>query len=595
MEASRLMAVNPDAAIALLHQLNARFPGRDDVLARLGYGMQVVGKADSAVFYYKAALQANPMNLEAGKSLGSIYFSDGREREAMQVFENILQANDHNVGAYKIVAGALRDLGRTDEAIDVLERGRKRNPRNRPVLTLEIATLYKQSGQNRKAMDEYLAFTVADPRSYRLVRLRMIEVLRDAERDRDALVSYLDTRSGRGGADGFAAMDVLAAFYLEQGLLENSLDMALRADAEKASDGSTLLALAEDATARAAQQPRAGRGRYLDLALRASEAYVNNHQKVPNIDRAKWILAGIYVQYGSGANPAVPVTEHAAYLERAVATYKDISEKFPGSELAERAYIERGDVLLRKLKRPDAALDAYKSGSVNARRLGGTFAARIADAYIGLGRDAETDHYLRALSRAGNPELAQAGQFYTGVNLAMKKEYTLAKDTLSSLAEAAPSSPYTNDAIETAWIIEEATMFGSQSLDDWFAARRADMVGDTTAVLARYRSIGGRGVDDPVRPRALHAAGLVLFDQGSYDTAIATLRRFLADYPTSEEAPAVLRSIGQVYETGLGQYERAQHEYEQILMSYPDYAMLDDIRRDITRVRKLQERTTYAP
>ena len=594
MEASRLLAVNPDAAIALLHQLNARYPGRDDILARLGYGMQVVGKADSAVFYYKAALQGNPMNLEAGKALGSIYFSSGREREAMDVFDRILVANEHNTGAYKIVADALRDLGHTDEAIGVLERGRKRNPRNK-ALTLDIATLYKQAGQNRKALDEYLGFVVSEPRSYRLVRGKMIEVLRDADGGPDAMVAYLTTRADRGGSDGFASMDVLAAFYLERGLLENALDMALRADADKSSDGSTLLALAEDGVARAATQPRARRARYLDLGLRASEAYVRGHEKSPDIDRAKWILAGIYSQYGSGANPAVPAVERTGYLERAAAEYDDISRRFPGSELAEQAYIERGDVLLKKLKRPDDALIAYKSGSINARRLGGTFASRIAEAYIGLERTADADNYLKALARAGNPELAQAGLFYTGVHLAMKKEYTLAKDTLTALAEAAPSSPYTNDAIEMSWVIEEASMFQSQSLDDWFAAEKATMVGDTTAVLTRYRSIGSRGMDDPVRPRALYQMGLVLFDQGSYDAAIAALRRFLSDYPSSDLSPVVLRAIGNVYETGLGQYDRALHEYEQVLMSYSDYAMLDDVRRDIQRVRKMQEGTTYAP
>ena len=594
LEASRLLSVNPDAAIAMLHGLNARYPGRDDILSRLGYGMQVVGKADSAVFYYKASLQANPMNLEAGKSLGSIYFSSGREREAMDVFERILQANNHNLSAYKIVSGALRDLGRTDEAIDVLEQGRKRNPRNQ-ALTLEIATLYKQAGENRKALDEYLAFTVAEPRSYRLVRSKMIEVLRDAAGGPDALVAYLTTRADRGGNDGFAAMDVLAAHYLERGLLENSLDMALRADADRSSDGTTLLALATDVVERAATQPRTRRGRYLDLGLRAAETYVRGHGKSPDIDRAKWILADIYSQYGSGANPAVPPVERTAYLERAVAEYDDITRRFPGSELAEQAYIERGDILLKKLKRPDDALTAYRSGSVNARRLGGTFASRIAAVYIGTGRTAEADKYLTALARAGNPELAQAGLYYTGVHLAMKKEYTLARDTLTALAEASPSSPYTNDAIETAWVIEEASMFKSQSLDDWFGARQAEMTGDTTAVLTRLRSIGSRGVDDPVRSRALHQLGLVLYDQGSFDAAIAALRRFLSDYPAHENSPVVLRSIGQVYEVGLGQYDRALHEYEQILMSYPEYAMLDDIRRDIQRVRKMQEGATYAP
>jgi len=151
LEATRLLAVNPQAGITLLRQLNARYPGRDDILARLGYGMQVVGNADSAAFYYRAALDANPLNLDAGKSLGSIYFSEGKEREAMQIFDRLLEANNYSVGAYKMIAGALRDLGRVDEAISILEQGRSKSKKN-AALSLDIANLYKQAGDPKRAM-----------------------------------------------------------------------------------------------------------------------------------------------------------------------------------------------------------------------------------------------------------------------------------------------------------------------------------------------------------------------------------------------------------------------------------------------------------
>jgi hypothetical protein len=43
---------------------------------------------------------------------------------------------------------------------------------------------------------------------------------------------------------------------------------------------------------------------------------------------------------------------------------------------------------------------------------------------------------------------------------------------------------------------------------------------------------------------------------------------------------------------GLGQYAEALKEYEHVLVTYPDYAMLDDIRHDVERVRGYQG--TYA-
>ena len=593
LEATRLLAVNPQAGITLLRQLNARYPGRDDILARLGYGMQVVGEVDSAAFYYKAALDANPLNLDAGKALGSIYFGAGKEREAMQIFDRLLQANNYSVGAYKMVASALRDLGRVDEAISVLEQGRAKSKKN-AVLTLDIANLYKQSGDPKRAMDEYFAYAATDARTYRFAREKMLEVLRDAGRDEASIVAYLKARVDTRGTGSFAAADVLAAYYLEKGQLESSLEMALRADEDKASDGASLLVLTEEALARANMQPRDGRARYLDLALRASESYVKDHPNAPGLDRAMFALAGIYGEYGSGANPALTAADRKAYLERSVVQYAEVSRRFGGSDLADRAYIERGDVLLLKLKRPDDALNAYSSGAINSRRLGAEYAGRIARVFIGTGRTKETDKYLAQLSHAGNAELAQAGQYYTGIYLATQQKYELARDTLTSLAEGNPASAFTNDAIEAAWVIEEGLMLKSGSLDDFVAADKASMVGDTTAMVSKLQAIVAREAHDPLRPRALQRLGLLFFDQGSYDASLAAFQAYLKDYPKNDECAEVTRDVGRVYEVGLGRYNDALKEYEQIMLAYPDYAMLDDVRRDVQRVRTVVK-GSYAP
>jgi len=298
-------------------------------------------------------------------------------------------------------------------------------------------------------------------------------------------------------------------------------------------------------------------------------------------------LAGVYAEFGSGANPALAPADRTAYLERSVAQYAEVSKRFGGSDLAERAYIARGDVLLLKLKRPDAALESYRAGAVNTRSLGGEFAGRIARVFIGTGRTRDAETYLASLSRANNTELAQAGQYYTGLYLATQQKYDMARDTLTSLAEGAPSSAFTNDAIETAWVIEEGLMLKSPSLDDFMAADKASMIGDTTAVISKLQTIAAREAHDPLRPRALHRLGLVFFDQGSYDAALATLQSYLKDYPKDDDCAGVTRDIGRVYEVGLGRYADALKEYERILMEYPEYAMLDDVRRDVQRVRSL--------
>ena len=43
VEAMRLINTNPEAAVALLHRINAHHPNRDDVLARLAYALEAEG------------------------------------------------------------------------------------------------------------------------------------------------------------------------------------------------------------------------------------------------------------------------------------------------------------------------------------------------------------------------------------------------------------------------------------------------------------------------------------------------------------------------------------------------------------------------
>jgi tetratricopeptide (TPR) repeat protein len=285
--------------------------------------------------------------------------------------------------------------------------------------------------------------------------------------------------------------------------------------------------------------------------------------------------------------------ERVNYLEQAVAEYTDLSRRYPNSDFAERAYLERGDLLLHSLRRPDDALEAYRSGAVNSRRYNDVFAARIGDLYLGLKRYDEAKQYFEAMINSGIHELAQAGTYYTGLRLALAGQYDAARDTLAHLAEEVPSSPYTNDAIETAWIIQEGEVFHSKSVETYFRARQAEMVGDTTAAIQNLERIVAQPVEETLRPRALFRLGTLLFQRGDLDRAVATLERFLDEYPDEDMRPDVQRELAKVYEVGYEQYDRALKEFEDVLLNYPDYAFLDEVRQDVRRLRGIVKGEEY--
>lgn len=583
-EAMRLVSTDPVTALGLLQRLGRQFPGNDRVISRIGYVFQVMGKADSAVVYYQRALDFNPRNLEAGKSLGMFYLTNDQRDKAMAVFEELLAASDHNLNAYKAVGTALRDLGRYDEALDVYRQGRARSERHN-ILTLEIAELHKANKEYGQALDEYFNYVTDRKGNYRFTRSKILDTIRESGDRREALIASLESKVDHAGGSRFVVLDILAASYLESGYLEKALDMALQADAEKESDGSVMLSLADQVIGISKGQPRAEKKRYLDLGVRALDAFTKNHSRRPGTDRAKYTLATIYRQLGSGDIPGVPVPERVVYLEKAAGEFEAVSRGHSSSEYAELAILERGDLLLHALKRPGDALEAYKVGAVNSRRLGDVFAARIAAVYLGQGKFDDAAHYFEALMGSGVEVLAQTGVYYSGLMLGLKGQYETARDTLAYLAEADPSSPYTNDAIETAWIIEEGLQSGSNSLEGFMRAIQAELLGDTGAVLAQMNRIVSGPAYDVMRPRAMFKLGKTLYETGDLDRAVSILKQFLEEYPKDALRPDVQRTIATIYEVGYEQYEQALREYEVVLMLYPDYAFLDEVRKDVRRLR----------
>jgi tetratricopeptide (TPR) repeat protein len=588
-EAMRYLSTDPQRSLDILRSLDRQFPHNDRVLFRLGYTFQVMGTTDSAAVYYRRALRLNPQSIEAGKSLGALYLSEERRDDAIIVFDRLLSANNYSVSAYKAVGNSLRELGQYEEALAIFSEGRNRSKQHF-ALTLDIADLHRSARQYKLALDEYLRYVDARRGNYRFTRDRVMEMMRDVgDAERIRLIEALDDRLESGAGNRYVTLDILAAMYLEQGLLEQALDKAIEADGEKESEGTVLLTLADQIITTAEVKPREERRRYLDLGIRALDAFATNHPTAAGTDRAKYMLATIYVRFGSGKVPGVTPAETDGWIEKAIQEYTELAKRYPGSEYAERANLERGDLLLHKMKQPRKALEAYKVGAVNSRRYGDVFAARIADVYLGTGAYGDAEHYFVSLEGSGVYELAQTGMYYTGLLLAFRGEYEAARDTLSALAEDDPASPYTNDAIAAAWLIEEGLQFGSESLDAFMSARQSEMLGDTTAVISKLQGIAAGPVLDTLRPRALFKLGRTLYDSGDLDGALRRYNQFLKEYPDNPLRPDVQRSIAAVYEFGYEEYTKALREYEVVLMLYPDYAFLDEVRKDIRRLRFIVE------
>jgi tetratricopeptide (TPR) repeat protein len=382
-------------------------------------------------------------------------------------------------------------------------------------------------------------------------------------------------------------MEVLATVYLDRGMFESALDMAIRADEGKNSNGVVLFILAQRTIQEYKRKPPAERADYFDLGLRALEAYLDGHPNSPQVPTAKLMLIELLVDLAAGRVKGRPGIELEAAVTRALDALDWLIESFPGTDYAEQAYLRKGDVVFRVQRQPERALEIYEEGMRNARVYRTTFAERLGRVYLITERYEQAQEHFNVLVKSNNQDLRETGEFYSGLMLTLVGEYETASDTLTSLAERSPSSQLTNDAIQLAWIIEEGLKGDQRVLNGYVRALRSELADDTTGVVGELTGIVTLPADTPLRARALIKLGEVYQGQGQHDQALEMFETFVADYPEDIRLADTQRKIGQVYEDGYGNMDLALDTYEDILLSYPYYIFLDEVREDVTRIREL--------
>lgn len=579
-----MMREDPESAIRMLHDLERQYPYNQQVLNLLGETFQVSGQVDSAIAVYKRCHTAKPNDIRSGAELGTLYIQNDQRQKGEAVFADMITRTKGSINTYRSIASALSKGRFYDQALRVYEEGRKVNNGNY-ILTLDIAHLRRTMGDFNGALDEYIYLINTSPKHKRLAMDRILELIRDPRVSSESLLDQLAAAAEEESPYRPAILETLALSYLENGMIEKALAAALEGEKIGPSDGKVLFSLADKTVAEYGRQPYEDRPRYFDMALRALETFISGHPKSPQLPRAKLLLVDLLVDLAAGRVESAGGIE----LETATATALEaldwMIETFPGTDHAEQAYLKKGDVVFRLKKQPEEAALVYKEGMSKSRFYPTAFAERLGRLYLVIGDYENAEMYFAQLIGQKDQELQEAGVFYTGLLLSITGEYEAARDTLTSMAEGNPASQFTNDAIRLSWVIEEGLQGDQKVLGRFIDALKYEVAEDTTKALGALGDVVARPVETPLRSRALFRMGQLYQESERPQDALGAFEAFIRDYPTDTRVPDAHRKIAQVYEYGLGDAVLALEKYEDILLNYPHYIFLDEIRADVTRLR----------
>jgi tetratricopeptide (TPR) repeat protein len=129
-------------------------PQNPDALRSLGYVYDVFGRYDDALYHYQRALERDPNMPHVMNSIGRIYLIQGNADNAIKTFQRVIEVDPGNDEAYFQVGGAYQFLGEFGKARVALDKAVELNPMRLKAWTRRGEILFAQRGYF-EAIDDY--------------------------------------------------------------------------------------------------------------------------------------------------------------------------------------------------------------------------------------------------------------------------------------------------------------------------------------------------------------------------------------------------------------------------------------------------------
>ncbi|MFZ5516288.1 MAG: tetratricopeptide repeat protein [Candidatus Zhuqueibacterota bacterium] len=509
--------------------------------------------------------------------LGDVLFNMGDKEKAISIWNGILSRDSSNRSVYLVIAAAFINNHMYDEAISVYEEGRIKLNDPKQFL-LEIANLHRVRMEHKEAVLLYLEFLKFNPNQYTFIEYNITSFANEEEVAREIEGILLEQL--RKDENNLDVRNLLAALYMrtsnysaaleEFSLIDQYVSTRPKQDLTKV--GGELFQFAQNAFNDGAYQH----------AIQAYTVLLSRYPNSSHVANAKFGLANSY--------------EKLQDYSRAEAGYLEIVQQFERSPFAKRSYYQLGLIQLQHRSNPIEAEKYFREAIKDPplKPYSDEALLRISECYIQQGDLQKAKLWNQKILNEprSSAEAKQTAIFMLGQAAYWSGDFEMALQEFSKiqsqpgLASSDPAGVYVNDVLECAMFIGE-----HKDNPEFLKLFATAGLYDEQKNYQQSRLLYQRIIEND-RAKALHDDALMKLGDlellaQNYTQAISAYQQLIDSFPESYYCDVAQKKIGEVYEYGLKNLDRAQQSYELVLTTYPDSIFLDEIR---ARIRILDEK-----
>lgn len=565
---------NHEAAVKIYRTLFEQVPQNQLYYEGLKRNLSHLKRYDELVDIINAQIQRSN-DLRYQVDLADIFYKRGEQARAFELWNSLLAEHPQQNSIYPLAANAMLSNRLYDEAIQVYQTARE-NLKQEDAFVLELANLYVLRLQYREATLEYLNYLERFPNQFNYIEGRIANYTKEPQDARE--VSEVLKQKTADHKYEYLVRRLLADLYLridefESALQEfNTLEEIEPPDSHKnQGQGKEIYFFAEKAL-------KAGQYAFAEQAY---NLIVNQYPKSPFKIRALFGLALSKQKRG--------------FAEEALQSYEELIQIAPNTPVAQEALYQIGEIYFEDLHDWEQALQTYhsllQSYNKGPQILPTYF--RIADCYTAKGDLEKAKTWYQKSLQAAGAGLNTPDRVYYHVAYIdfLNADYEAALNNLrkvtDKIGEVNSEESVINDALELSFLIEEnrsqAEALQKYSESQKLAAQKkyAEATRALQEILSGYPSA-------PIIDESLLELGEFENQRGNFVAAIDYYENLLKEHPESVYNALAQKRIAEIYETGLGDYQKAYAAYEKVLIDYPNSLYLEEVRQKLRQLQSQQ-------